>query len=813
MNLKKILQNLDTKEPLLVEWAIDQIENKQGFDEQTVMMIEEHVFTDASITYMIDYFDAFVLTRIFKTVSARRFSNHSGMLIRFWPEWKDKVAGWSAGIIAQTDPAGAADLFRNYCRDQFQDYDKWHGVSQSLAHLPGNEAKQIANMMTDAYAAISKESVRKKYLLGILELAWKYEHPEFDKLFQKCVSSPTSGLRVYKEEFIRIVKILGFSETESVLIFDFIDEVSDLMPGDLKLFYEDTVPAEALDDAVRKLKKQSFRFMPSFFDEYGDVIKNEHIKMLFNDLVNDKIRVGGSDRKKRKTYVCGMILSCMMSSLQKEKPDLSVCSADEAIRLVSADIETLPYFDTFADFFKKLNRAETVRHMTEALEDNYELYGGGHVLDMMGELGYDEFLKPLTNALSADTDFTYIYETAENALLKYKDRAIDFFTEYFPHMDNLGKNAALEIVQKIGGPKSVEYVDKHFDAYMKIEKEFILRACHVVCSEKCLERLKPKMNKEQHLIDEACVIITMLTRGKTTEIEELLDKCYKKRKEQTDIINSVMTGNFAGNLNQSVVEAELRCKNCGDESTYKLKRIIVSSPGGEPFIAQEVECINCQAISEFEFTSKGRMAITGQMMSLMFLKSDKDKQKAVKKGPIEYGKNIAFEKEMEIQDAIDKYQLIIEKNPRDAGSYIGLGNIYFHVSRYTKAKECFNKATEADPSYLQPYYTLAYIANENNSPDSALELLEQGKPFFSSWKYMQGSGIDRNDFVLAYCDLYNSILRKTKSSKPRFHPTSFDTKPLVKVQTEPVKTAKKIGRNASCPCGSGKKYKKCCLNK
>lgn len=28
-----------------------------------------------------------------------------------------------------------------------------------------------------------------------------------------------------------------------------------------------------------------------------------------------------------------------------------------------------------------------------------------------------------------------------------------------------------------------------------------------------------------------------------------------------------------------------------------------------------------------------------------------------------------------------------------------------------------------------------------------------------------------------------------------------------------TKKRKKIGRNASCPCGSGKKYKKCCLNK
>jgi uncharacterized protein YecA (UPF0149 family) len=28
-----------------------------------------------------------------------------------------------------------------------------------------------------------------------------------------------------------------------------------------------------------------------------------------------------------------------------------------------------------------------------------------------------------------------------------------------------------------------------------------------------------------------------------------------------------------------------------------------------------------------------------------------------------------------------------------------------------------------------------------------------------------------------------------------------------------LKVEKKIGRNELCPCGSGKKYKKCCLNK
>lgn len=29
--------------------------------------------------------------------------------------------------------------------------------------------------------------------------------------------------------------------------------------------------------------------------------------------------------------------------------------------------------------------------------------------------------------------------------------------------------------------------------------------------------------------------------------------------------------------------------------------------------------------------------------------------------------------------------------------------------------------------------------------------------------------------------------------------------------TEPIRGQSKVGRNEPCPCGSGKKYKKCCI--
>jgi uncharacterized protein YecA (UPF0149 family) len=35
----------------------------------------------------------------------------------------------------------------------------------------------------------------------------------------------------------------------------------------------------------------------------------------------------------------------------------------------------------------------------------------------------------------------------------------------------------------------------------------------------------------------------------------------------------------------------------------------------------------------------------------------------------------------------------------------------------------------------------------------------------------------------------------------------------INIPTPLIKTQPKVGRNEPCPCGSGKKYKKCCLNK
>ncbi len=50
-----------------------------------------------------------------------------------------------------------------------------------------------------------------------------------------------------------------------------------------------------------------------------------------------------------------------------------------------------------------------------------------------------------------------------------------------------------------------------------------------------------------------------------------------------------------------------------------------------------------------------------------------------------------------------------------------------------------------------------------------------------------------------------------KGSKTEIESESKDEAPA-EVQVKPVRS-NKVGRNEPCPCGSGKKFKKCCLQK
>ncbi len=71
----------------------------------------------------------------------------------------------------------------------------------------------------------------------------------------------------------------------------------------------------------------------------------------------------------------------------------------------------------------------------------------------------------------------------------------------------------------------------------------------------------------------------------------------------------------------------------------------------------------------------------------------------------------------------------------------------------------------------------------------------------NNWKFICGLESDKDEDI---SELEYMLNPKAFNKRPKMKRTNTDT---IK-NTEPI-----IGRNEPCPCGSGLKYKKCCLYK
>jgi hypothetical protein len=75
------------------------------------------------------------------------------------------------------------------------------------------------------------------------------------------------------------------------------------------------------------------------------------------------------------------------------------------------------------------------------------------------------------------------------------------------------------------------------------------------------------------------------------------------------------------------------------------------------------------------------------------------------------------------------------------------------------------------------------------------------------------TGREHFDALIDYLCEWSWFVASDPSELVPFYPTDFEDDELDDLPLEPyVREGRKIGRNEPCPCGSGKKYKKCCLD-
>ena len=234
-------------------------------------------------------------------------------------------------------------------------------------------------------------------------------------------------------------------------------------------------------------------------------------------------------------------------------------------------------------------------------------------------------------------------------------------------------------------------------------------------------------------------------------------------------------------------EANFICNNCKERQNIKTGLIWSIDKGKENYYSFECEimCKHCHS-HDLELTKNGKMDILGKQMRIL---DGRDT------GVLPVNKKIMIEdKEIQYNKAYEYILKRIKEEPENGELYLRAANTAEKFNKYNEAIELYEKSIELNPKLIASYINLVEI-------------------YLNRFDYYEidDAGKKAIDYFNKLINLFNSQDYNMITIRNKEFIQNFLIESAKRLGLEVQ--ARKIGRNELCPCGSGKKYKKCCLDK
>jgi tetratricopeptide (TPR) repeat protein len=151
-------------------------------------------------------------------------------------------------------------------------------------------------------------------------------------------------------------------------------------------------------------------------------------------------------------------------------------------------------------------------------------------------------------------------------------------------------------------------------------------------------------------------------------------------------------------------------------------------------------------------------------------------------------------------EVIAELKAAVASHPQDVVNQLRLARSQYVLGRRGRARECYRRALQIEPESLEAGLGLAQImadaGEQHRTFDKLCELLE-GK---SRWRFFRTDELPPKRLAEDFVQLFNKLHAQ------------LGVRDRAVLLASTMEGAAKVGRNDPCPCGSGKKYKKCCLD-
>ncbi len=284
------------------------------------------------------------------------------------------------------------------------------------------------------------------------------------------------------------------------------------------------------------------------------------------------------------------------------------------------------------------------------------------------------------------------------------------------------------------------------------------------------------------------------------DLEALRDQPARRRSGARWIARLLGLG---ARSNPRTLRLALECGACRRIDSYDVETVYLDPElGAEPIIADRIQCRGCGCWDNYSLTLEAREQILAEILRL--LKRSQSPGSAPQSPITLVSSGLQDGRKMSPEDGLRDYERRLVENPHDPGLHIGHGNLLRFLKRVEAAETSYRRAIDADPHAAEAYASLAQLAAARGDFLDAARQMERCVQVVPHRHFYRLRGDERHAFSESVREELVELRRLAGlGDRPVDSPSAEQHRTAVPSST--------VGRNALCPCGSGKKFKKCCL--
>ncbi len=398
-------------------------------------------------------------------------------------------------------------------------------------------------------------------------------------------------------------------------------------------------------------------------------------------------------------------------------------------------------------------------------------------------------------------------EAAVEALVIMGDPALDAVLERLRSAeDPLLLEECLAVCVGLPSRKVVEAICRRFEDLFILLPESLLNAVGKIGARDLLEPLGRELREGEIQAEETFALLCALHGADDPRLPAI-------RRRQADRDRRIAeTAPLGAAAPRDHLDLALKCNGCRRTYTYPVRAIYVDpeAPEGEdlqPFIRDRIRCKGCGCEDDYTLAPIGQLALTVQL-AILVARMEQEGPAALLEGPL-YLRRMAVSdgRRMNPREARRDYEERIARRPDDPGLHIGYGNVLRILGELEPAEAAYRRALELDPRAIEASVGLGQAAEGRGDLAAAREAYQTGLSLGRAARFYHVR--NRREMMEGLEGALQNIQGRLAFRAPDPVPAQRALEAL----TEQSRGEPKVGRNAPCPCGSGKKYKKCCLPK